>query len=104
MQALIFAGLHRIGHLADHGYTVPVLERPHAPMVEECHAVPILQDMTQVWLEAGHGAQVSIDERNPARLSRHVQMRQQIFNCASFGQSHLQVRVTALIRLAPVTR
>ena len=76
MQALILAGLHRVGHLANHGYTLPVLERPHAPGIEKSHAVAVAQDVTQVRLQTGHGAQLTVDERNPTRLSRHVQIGQ----------------------------
>ena len=76
MQATIFAGLHRIGHLANHRYTLPVLERPHTPWIEERRAVVVAQDVTQVWLEAGHGAQLTIDERDPTRLGRHIQVGQ----------------------------
>jgi hypothetical protein len=104
VQAAIFAGLHRISHLADHSYAVPVLEGPHAPRMEKGHAVAIVQDVIQIRLKTWHGAQISVDERNPARLSRHIEMRQQITYGASFGQVYLQVGVTASIRLASITR
>jgi hypothetical protein len=76
MQALIFAGLHGVAHLGDRSDAVPVLEGPHALEMEKRHAVAVAQGVAQIRLEAGHGAQVPIYERNPARFGGHVQVRQ----------------------------
>jgi len=39
MQAMIMTGLHRVGHLANHGHAKPVLERPHASGIKKGYAV-----------------------------------------------------------------
>ena len=104
MQPLILARRHRFGHLADHLDAVAILEGPHAVRIEKSDSVVIVQDMLQIGLEARHCAYFAVDERKAARLSGHVQVRQQIANGAAFGQMYLRIRETWLSCIPSVTR
>ncbi len=68
MKATVFFGVHRFVHRVGHRRTMTILKRPHAPEVKQGHAIPVPQDVTQIGLEAGHGAQLPADESNPTLL------------------------------------
>ena len=82
MMKKVIILLHLPRHAGRHGGAVTVLEGPHAVQVEEGHSVAILEEMIQVGLTVGHGAQVSINKGDAALLGRHGQLFQEIFDPA----------------------
>jgi hypothetical protein len=71
VKALVFFSVHGLSHFIDHGCTMTVLEGPHAPQVKDAYAVTIAQDMNQVRLKTGHGAQLAVDEGDPSFFGVH---------------------------------
>jgi hypothetical protein len=89
MKAMIFFGNHGMLHLVRQCRTMTVLEGPHTLGVKKAHAVAVMQDVTKVGLETGHGTQPAIDESDSPFLSGHPQAGQQIGHGAPFRKVDL---------------
>jgi len=89
MQSLVFFGTQGKLHLVGNHRSMTVLEGPHALEVKKAHAVAILQDVSQIGLETGHGTQPPVDESDSPFLGGHLQLGQQIGHRAPFRKAHL---------------
>ncbi len=100
VQAVVFFHNHGTGHLLGHRRAMTVLEGPHTIKIKKAHAVAVVQDVTHVGLEAGHGAQLPVDESDPTLLRAYPQTCQQIGHGAPVRKVYVQVGETHLLCLA----
>ncbi len=89
MYAVVFFNTQGMLHLVGNHRTVAVLEWPHALRIKKAHTVTVMQDVPQVGLKTGHGAQSAIDESDPPFLGTHPKSGQQIGHRAPFGKVHV---------------
>jgi hypothetical protein len=96
MQAMVFLFGHGLLHLFGERRAVAVLERPHALRIKEANTIILVKEVSKIRLKAGHGTQLSVDERDPPFLCWHSQPCQQISESASFGKQDLSMGETSV--------
>ena len=102
VHALILPGGCCPVHFFGHCRSVTILKRPHTLRVEDAYTVAVVKEMAHVRLEAGHGAQLTVDKSDPPLLRRNSQRRQKIRHRAPFRKAQLKVGETSLLRFTAV--